>query len=136
MSAKVFLDTNILAYTFDRDSPSKRARTTSLLREENWAISWQVVQEFSSVALHRFSVPLTEKDLADYIDLILMPRCNAMPSRSIYLRALEIRKLTGYRFYDSLIVAGALESGAETLYSEDLQNGRTIGSLKIVNPFN
>jgi predicted nucleic acid-binding protein len=43
--------------------------------------------------------------------------------------------IDGYRFYDSLIVASALNSGARILYSEDLQHGRRIGDLRIENPF-
>ncbi|MET4188512.1 MULTISPECIES: AbrB/MazE/SpoVT family DNA-binding domain-containing protein [unclassified Bradyrhizobium] len=38
-------------------------------------------------------------------------------------------------FYDALIVAAAIEAGCETLYSEDMQHGRSIGGLSIVNPF-
>jgi predicted nucleic acid-binding protein len=38
-------------------------------------------------------------------------------------------------FYDALIVAAALEAGCDTLFSEDLQHGRTIGGLAILNPF-
>ena len=41
----------------------------------------------------------------------------------------------GYSFYDSLIVAAAIESGCKTLYSEDLQHGQQIGDLTIRNPF-
>ncbi len=39
-------------------------------------------------------------------------------------------------FYDSLIVATALESECTILYSEDMQDGLLIeNQLKIVNPF-
>jgi predicted nucleic acid-binding protein len=38
-------------------------------------------------------------------------------------------------FYDALIVAAAIEAGCNALYSEDMQHGRTIGGLAIVNPF-
>lgn len=47
----------------------------------------------------------------------------------------KVKAGTDYRFYDSLIVAGALAAGAERLYSEDMQNGRKIGDLVIANPF-
>lgn len=42
---------------------------------------------------------------------------------------------TQYRFYDSLIVAAALASGAAVLFTEDIQHGRALGSLRIENPF-
>jgi predicted nucleic acid-binding protein len=38
-------------------------------------------------------------------------------------------------FYDALIVAAAIEAGCETLYSEGMQHGRSVGGLTIVNPF-
>ena len=38
-------------------------------------------------------------------------------------------------FYDALIVVSAIEAGCDVLYSEDMQHGRTIGGLAIVNPF-
>ena len=41
----------------------------------------------------------------------------------------------GFSFYDSLIVAAALEAGCTRLYSEDLQHGQRIQNLTIENPF-
>ncbi len=41
----------------------------------------------------------------------------------------------GFAFYDALIVAAALEGGCDTLFSEDMQHGRDVGGLTIVNPF-
>ncbi len=46
-----------------------------------------------------------------------------------------IQRGAGYRFFDSLIVASAVQAGASILYSEDLQAGRIFGNTKIVNPF-
>jgi predicted nucleic acid-binding protein len=54
---------------------------------------------------------------------------------SIWQTALQIKTATQYRFYDSLIIAAALRSGAEVLYSEDLQHNRQIEHLQIINPF-
>ena len=41
----------------------------------------------------------------------------------------------GFAFYDALIVAAALEAGCDTLYSEDMQHGRSVAGLKIIDPF-
>jgi predicted nucleic acid-binding protein len=38
-------------------------------------------------------------------------------------------------FYDAVIVASAIEAGCDILYSEDMQHGRSIGGLSLVNPF-
>ena len=50
--------------------------------------------------------------------------------------ALGIAARFGYRIYDSLIIASALEAACATLYSEDMQDGQVIeGRLTIRNPF-
>jgi predicted nucleic acid-binding protein len=63
MSAEVFLDTNILVYCFDSTNPEKQKVSKELVARNNWVVSWQVVQEFSSVALHKFRTPLKPDDL-------------------------------------------------------------------------
>jgi predicted nucleic acid-binding protein len=98
-------------------------------------VNWQVVQEFSSVALHKFRTPLKPDDLADYIELRLWPRCRVLPSEAILRKAATIHERYGFRFYESLIIASALASGATTLLSEDLQHGQRIDSLEFLNPF-
>ncbi len=136
MSAKYFLDTNILVYAFDQNAQEKRTKALSLSQPgEPWLISWQVVQEFCAAARHRFAVPLDLEFLDDYLNLFLLPHCKVMSSGPIYQKALQIQRQTQFRFYDSLIVAAALESGASVLYSEDLQHDRSIGHLRIINPF-
>jgi len=136
MPAKIFLDTNVLIYAFDQTVPAKRERSRDIIRGDlDWVVSWQVVQEFCAVALHRFKVPMAMTDLRDYLDVVLLPRCRVMPTAEIYRQALGVQTQTGYRFYDSLVVTAALVSGAGVLYSEDLQHGRQIGEVRIENPF-
>ena len=135
MSAEFFLDTNILVYAFDPGSPTKQSVSKKLLNSKGWFVSWQVVQEFSSVALHRFAVPMKPNDLADYISLKLWPRCSILPSDAIFSQAIAIHARYGYRYYDCLIISSAIVGGATKLLSEDLQHGQKIGSLSIINPF-
>jgi predicted nucleic acid-binding protein len=138
MSAEVFLDTNILVYTFDHSDPGKRKIASALAdpRSERWGVSWQVIQEFCSVALHRFKVPMAASDLVEYLELVLLPHCRVHSSNEVFSQAVEIHHRTQYRFYDSLVIASAIHSGASILYSEDLQHGRILGGLEIRNPFN
>ena len=53
----------------------------------------------------------------------------------LYRHAIDIRFRYGYRFYDSMIIAAALELNCRILYTEDLQHGQKIGQLTIENPF-
>jgi predicted nucleic acid-binding protein len=139
MKDKVFWDTNVFVYLFDRSSPDKQRRARNLfdegLRQGTICISWQVIQEFINVALHKFEQPMPFEDLKDFLQHGLYPCCEVYPSREIYMRTLTIQKQTQYRFYDSLVVASALEANVKRLYSEDLQDGRQIEGLQIVNPF-
>jgi predicted nucleic acid-binding protein len=136
MPAEYFLDTNILIYSFDQRFPGKRQRARQLLTNTSeWVVSWQVVQEFCNVALHKMETRMLPEDLQDFLRIVLMPNCAVMPTAELYQQALNIHKLTQYRFYDSLILAGAISAGVRHLCSEDLQVGRSFGGLTIVNPF-
>jgi len=52
------------------------------------------------------------------------------------LEALSIETRYQISFWDALIIHAAESSGAEILYSEDLSEGQTYGSVRVVNPLN
>lgn len=138
MQDKFFLDTNILVYSFDQSTSEKVRRSRELIRSAlggRGTISWQVVQEFSNVALRKFEVPMSPQALHGYMDAVLFPLCGIYPSRELYFRGLGIHSETGLAWYDSLIVAAAEILGCSILYSEDMQHGRRIRGLEIVDPF-
>ncbi len=135
MPADTFLDTNVIVYVFDAGSKEKQTRAQALLTKKNWVVSWQVVQEFCNVALHRFEVPLKPNDLREYVTLRLWPRCAVLPGEAHYKSAINLQARFGYGFYDCLIIASALAAGVTRLLSEDLQDGQKIGSMQILNPF-
>jgi predicted nucleic acid-binding protein len=105
------------------------------LGTQRGVISTQVVQEFLNVALRKFAQPMTIAESRDYLQVTLLPLCRHYPSALFYDRALLLKESTGFSFYDSLIVAAAVDTGCSTLFSEDLQDGRTVQGVKIVNPF-
>ena len=137
MSADAFLDTNIFVYMFDETDDIKRRRAEELVRRgietATVCISYQVVQETLNVATRRlgFSYSDSRTLLAD----VLAPLWTVHPSRELYESGLALRDRYGFSFYDSMIVAAALESGCVRLYSEDLQHGQRIESLTVENPF-
>jgi len=139
MNDKFFLDTNILVYTFDDGDPGKKDRARALvaeaLVESRGAISYQVIQEFLNAALRKFSKPLTAADAERYLTIVLEPLCTVFASVELFHQALDISGRWKHTFYDSLIIASALQAGCSVLYSEDLQHGQKIGNLRILNPF-
>ncbi|HTH46905.1 MAG TPA: PIN domain-containing protein [Candidatus Limnocylindria bacterium] len=139
MSARFFLDTNVFVYTFDHSAPLKRKRAEQLVAEamdgQAGVISSQVVQEFLNVATRKFSPAMKPAEARAYLDTVLIPLCEIFPSAALYQQTLQIQAETGFSFYDSLMVAAALEADCATLYSEDLQHDRRLHGLAIINPF-
>ncbi len=134
-----FLDTNILAYGFDHTAPEKQEIAQQLLADaletRRGIISTQVVQEFISLALRKFAQPMSVAECREYLKTVLLPLCQYFPSLSSYDRALLIVEETRFHFYDALILAAAMESGCNVLLTEDMQHGRKVQGLTILNPF-
>jgi len=139
MSDRFFLDTNLFVYTFDSSAPAKAKKATQLIRRAadtgEGIISYQVVQEFFSVAFRRFAQPMSVAEAEQYLITVLRPLLAVHSSPAIYFEAMRIAEKHRISWYDSLIVAAALEGQCEKLYSEDFQHGRRIGTLRIENPF-
>ena len=70
-----------------------------------------------------------------YLITVFRPLLAIHSSPALYIEAFRIEAKHRFAWYDSLIVAAALEGQCETLYSEDLQHGREIEGLRIENPF-
>lgn len=138
MSARFFLDTNILIYTFDHEA-AQREKAIRLvgeaLQDGRGMISFQVVQEFLSAMLHKVKHKPIWNDLYSHYEEILAPLCRVYPDPELYRQALRIQHDTKYHFYDSLIIASAVAGGCKYLYSEDLHDGQRISGVTIQNPF-
>jgi predicted nucleic acid-binding protein len=52
------------------------------------------------------------------------------------LRAMNLQRLHGLQTFDALLLATALRAGCTLFLSEDLQHGRAIEGITIINPFN
>jgi predicted nucleic acid-binding protein len=53
----------------------------------------------------------------------------------IILEAIDIQSQHKYSFWDSMIIAAAVEGGAGTILSEDLSDKRAIKGIIVKNPF-
>jgi len=139
MSAKFFLDTNILVYAFGQSFPEK-AKIAQLLITDGAAdkqaiISYQVVQEFINVALRGFRQVIVKSDLESFVLKALFPMMAISSSPALMIEALRLQSKDQLAWYDSLIVAAAMQGRCKILYSEDLQHDRRFGDLIIQNPF-
>jgi predicted nucleic acid-binding protein len=139
MSDRFFLDTNIFVYSFDKNAPKKAIGAAKLIRraieERRGIVSYQVVQEFFNVALRRFDEPMSCADAEQYLSTTFRPLLAVHSSHGLYSRALQLATRCSLPWYDSLIVASAIEGRCGVLYSEDFQHGQRFNGLRIENPF-
>lgn len=139
MSDRFFLDTNIFVYSFDQSAPRKTEVANRLISRAfatgGGVISYQVVQEFFNVAYRRFPEPMHLEQAEQFLSTVLRPLWAVHSSPTLCFRALQILERFQLQWYDTLIVAGALEAKCRILYSEDFQNGQKFDDLEIRNPF-
>lgn len=126
-----FFDTNILVYAQQAGVKADRARALIM---GGGKLSVQVLNEFTAVSRGKQGKDWREigEAISDVLVLVDPPLALTLDLHQA-ARALAEDQLLS--FYDALIVASAIGSGCDVLYSEDMQHGRSIGGLAIVNPF-
>jgi predicted nucleic acid-binding protein len=139
MNDRYFIDTNVIVYSFDKESPGKQEKARSIMERAittgKGVISFQVIQEFLNVATRKFKNPMTTVDARQFLDDVLLPLCDVFPSDQFYRGTLEIQERTGYSLYDSMILQAALDARCRALYTEDLQDGFKFFDVTVINPF-
>lgn len=128
----VFFDTNVLLYLLSPDE--RKANAAETLVAMGGAISVQVLNEFTQVARRKFRLP--PEDVREILNVLL--RTLVVQPLTVETHDLGVALSLKYSLsvYDAMIVASALQCGATTLHSEDMQPGLSIEKqLRIVNPF-
>ncbi len=137
MSVRTFVDANVLIYAHDVDSKSKHATAKNILRdlwtERTGVLSMQVLQEFYVNVTRKIRSPLP-RDSARLVVTSYSIWCMEITPAELSL-AFRIEDESRIGFWDALIVAAAVKSGATRLLSEDLNPGQKIAGLRIENPF-
>ncbi len=130
-----FIDTNVLVYLFDTDDPVKKAIAEQVFRESKAIrLSTQVLQEFYVTVTRKLGRPLLPHHALEAVQYFqtypVATISSALVTRSIQ-RSIDAR----LSLWDSLIVETALAERADRLVTEDLQDGWTLGTMRIWNPF-
>ena len=128
-----FIDTNILIYSLSRDD-KKQDKALALLANKP-VISIQVLNETANIMRRKLGFDVSV--IRVVINRISQECSSLQPVTLTTLdRALNIVERYGFSYYDSLIIAAALQADCRTLYSEDMQHGQAIDNqLIIINPF-
>jgi predicted nucleic acid-binding protein len=137
MSARLFVDTNVLVYAHDRGAGRKHELARELIerlwRERSGVISTQVLNELYVNVRRKAAAPISAGEARKLIQDYLTWEVVINDGASV-LRALEIEERYGLSYWDALIVQAAELSGAAVLYSEDLSTGQRYGSVEVVDP--
>lgn len=137
MSDKHFVDTNILMYAHDATAGAKHERARALVedlwRTRSGVVSTQVLQELCVNLRRKAGQPLDMKITREIVTDYLSWEVVVNNGESV-LEALEIENRHGISFWDALVIQAAESSGAAVLYSEDLSDGHSYGSVRVVNP--
>lgn len=137
MSARCFVDTNILMYAHDTSAGAKHARAKAVIedlwRDRSGVISTQVLQELSVNLRRKSGRPLDLKATREIVTDYLSWEVVVNTGESI-LEALEIEARYRISFWDALVIQAAETAGAPVLYSEDLSDGQMYGTVRVVNP--
>ncbi len=139
MTGFKFVDTNILLYANDKTAGDKHLVSTELLRvlwgNNGGILSTQVLQEFFYNATRKLSLPLNVPSAREIVYAYSSWLRGPITDTTI-IGAIDIHQSMGFSFWDSLIIKVALDTGCDTLYTEDMQHGQVINNrLTVINPF-
>ena len=134
MSVEAF-DTNVLVYACDKSDARKRQIAQRTLDTDEGVILWQTACEFIAATRKLADQGFAPPDAWRHLGFLLESMPLVLPNRSVLDRARVLHVEKQWSFWDALIVAAAVEAGANRLYSEDLPGGAPPEGLEIVNPF-
>ncbi|MBY0339489.1 MAG: PIN domain-containing protein [Acetobacteraceae bacterium] len=125
-----FIDTNVLVYALTEDDQGDAARRVI----PGGVISAQVMNELVDVLRRkaRLEWPRIRAAVSDLLTQLDPP----LPlTAAVHYAAMDLADAHRLSWWDALIVASALEAGCNTLWTEDMQDGRRFGRLTLRNPF-
>ena len=135
---KIFVDTNIIVYAYDISAGEKYNKAVEIMKElwntGHGIISTQVLQEFFVNVTRKIKKPL-DVITAKAIVKDLLKWKTVTVDGEIIIEAIDIHGEHKYSFWDSVVIASAVEGGARTLLSEDFSDRQKIKGLDIKNPF-
>lgn len=135
---RTFVDTNIVLYAYDQREPEKSAIAREILSDlwhtQEGLLSTQVLQELYVNLTRKLRAVIPRSKARALVGRLGRWHVHTVTTGDI-LEAADLEQRHSLSFWDALIIVAATRSGAERILSEDLQHGRTIGGVRIENPF-
>ncbi|MGE0158247.1 MAG: PIN domain-containing protein [Gemmatimonadales bacterium] len=138
MTARVFVDTNVLVYARDTTEAEKhrtaRHWMAMLWAERGGALSWQVLHEYYVCVTRKLTpgrdAAAAREDVASLVAWRPIPLDLATVDA-----AWAVEDRFGLSWWDALIVAAAQAGGCTHLLTEDLQDGQVFAGVRVISPF-
>jgi len=134
---RVFVDTNVLVYLFDAEEPAKQQRArevvSELMRSGALVLSSQVLSELYVTVTRKLAYPLEPASARRALAALAVYPVVAIDA-ALVQRAAARTAAGQISYWDALILEAAVEAGAATVYSEDLQAGRTYQGVTVQDP--
>lgn len=134
--ARFSIDTNILIYSIDKDAGTRHDQAQVMvdrLADADCVLTLQALAEFFHAVTRKNKMPVAESAsmVCDWMELFPVASAD---SRNLK-EAMRLKEQEGFSFWDAMLIEAARASGVTRLLSEDLQDGRLIGALRVENPF-
>jgi len=138
MTAKIYVDTNILVYAHDSTAGAKHQRAREILvdlwKSGQGCLSVQVLQEFYVTVTQKVACPMAPSRAANIIQELSAWRVH-QPSSGDVLHAIAIQERCRISFWDAMILQSAIRMHCASIWSEDLNAGQLYDGIRLVNPF-
>ena len=135
----ILIDTNLLVYLYDKQTPSKADQARRVLNRleitQSGRLSVQSLAEFLQVSTHKLKPPLSRSDALIHVSLLsrIWPIFDLTPM--IVLEAARGTRDHGLAYYDAQIWASARLNQVPTIFSEDFTDGQVLEGVRFINPF-
>ncbi len=133
-----FFDTNVLIYAarpeLEPKDEFKRPIAIDLLASENFVVSGQILAEFYHNLVRKGDTRLSHEQALEWIESLTERPCAAIDAAMVSAGAAYSDRYK-ISYWDGAMLAAANAMGADTCFSEDLNDGQVYGSVKVVNPF-
>jgi len=139
MIGRIFLDTNVLVYAYDRSEPEKQRRAIRLLDalvvQGRGVVSTQVLAEFFVTVTRKIAAPLTVEEGYERVQNYLRFWMVLGLTGPVVLEAIRGVRDHRFHFWDAIIWATARLNQIPVIFTEDFPGRDVVEGVRFVNPF-
>ncbi|QQO55829.1 MAG: PIN domain-containing protein [Thiohalocapsa sp. PB-PSB1] len=136
MPERFSIDTNVLIYSIDADAGTRHEQAAALMdamAERDCVLTLQALAEFFHAVTRKEKMSLEDAStmIRDWMTLFptIAAETGTLPA------AITLRAEHDFAFWDAMLVQTARGAGVTRLLSEDMQDGRRVGPMRLENPF-